>query len=113
MKKAIFIDRDGTLIEETGYLKMLQDILFTSKAIAALQIFRELGYLNIVITNQSAVARGILSPKELHKIHVRLKALAKQEGATIDDIFFCPHLPPPAGRVAPYNIECDCRKPKP
>src|SRR3972149_11743721 len=112
MKKAIFVDRDGTLIQEVGYLKMIDDLRFTYKATEALRMFKELGYLNIVITNQSAVARGILSPKELRKIHLRLKLLAKEEGALIDDIFFCPHLPAPGGRVSPYNVECECRKPK-
>jgi len=111
MKKAIFIDRDGTLIQEVGYLKMLEDLRFTFKATEALRLFHQSGYLNIVLTNQSAVARGLLSPKQLHKIHLRLKALAAEEQARIDDIFFCPHFP--EGRVPPYNIECNCRKPKP
>lgn len=111
MNKAIFIDRDGTLIQEIGYLKMIEDLRFTYKATEALRIFQDLGFLTIVITNQSAVARGMLSLQELRKIHVKLKALALEDGARIDDIFFCPHLA--EGRVAPYNIECDCRKPKP
>jgi D-glycero-D-manno-heptose 1,7-bisphosphate phosphatase len=111
MRKAIFIDRDGTLIEEVGYLKMLEDLRFTPRAINALQIFHQHGFMNIVITNQSAIARGILSPKELNKIHQKMKLLAKEEGGIIDDIFYCPHLP--GGRVAPFNIECECRKPRP
>jgi D-glycero-D-manno-heptose 1,7-bisphosphate phosphatase len=111
MKKAVFIDRDGTLIEEVGYLRMLEDIRFTPRAAEALRIFQQLGYLNIVITNQSAVARGLLSPKTLNKIHQKLKLMAKDEDAVIHDVFYCPHFP--GGRVAPYNMECDCRKPKP
>jgi D,D-heptose 1,7-bisphosphate phosphatase len=111
MHKAIFIDRDGTLIEEVGYLKMLEDLRFTPRAVNALELFHQHGFLNIVITNQSAIARGILSPKELNKIHQKMKLLAKEEGGTIDDIFYCPHFP--EGRVAPYNIDCECRKPKP
>ena len=111
MKKAIFIDRDGTLIQEVGYLKMMQDLRFTPRAAEALQIFQKLGYLNIVITNQSAVARGLLSPKELERIHRALKAMARDEEAVIHDIFYCPHFP--GGRIPPYNVECDCRKPKP
>jgi D-glycero-D-manno-heptose 1,7-bisphosphate phosphatase len=111
MRKAIFIDRDGTLIEEVGYLKMLEDLRFTTRAVNALELFHQRGFLNIVITNQSAIARGILSPKELNKIHQKMKLLAKEEGGIIDDIFYCPHLP--EGRVAPYNVECECRKPKP
>ena len=111
MKKAVFIDRDGTLIQEVGYLKMIEDLRFIPGAPEALRIFHGLGYLNIVITNQSAVARGILSPGELRRIHQKLRALAREEHARLDDIFFCPHLA--GGRIAPYNIECECRKPKP
>ena len=111
MKKAILMDRDGTLIQEVGYLKMLEDLRFTTKATDALKLFHQLGFLNIVLTNQSAVARGILSPKELKKIHHSMKELAAAEDGVIDDIFVCPHYP--GGRIAPYNIECDCRKPKP
>jgi D-glycero-D-manno-heptose 1,7-bisphosphate phosphatase len=111
MKKAIFIDRDGTLIEEVGYLKMLEDLRFTARATSALRIFSELGFLNIVITNQSAVARGILSPKELNKIHNKMRELAERDDARIDHIYYCPHFP--EGRMSPYNVECDCRKPKP
>jgi len=110
MKKAVFLDRDGTLIEEVGYLRMMEDLRFTPRAADALRMFHAHDYLNIVITNQSAVARGLLSPKSLNKIHNRLKGMAKDEDARIDDIFVCPHFP--EGRVAPYNIECDCRKPK-
>jgi D,D-heptose 1,7-bisphosphate phosphatase len=110
MNKAIFIDRDGTLIHEVGYLKMMEDLRFTPRATEALRLFQQAGFLNIVITNQSAVARGLLSPKNLKKIHLKLKALAAEEQAKIDDILFCPHFAD--GRVAPYNIECECRKPK-
>ena len=111
MNKAIFLDRDGTLIDEVGYLRMMEDLRFTPRAAEALRKFHTLGFLNIVITNQSAVARGLLSPKALNKIHTRLKNMAKEEDAIIDDVFFCPHFPD--GRVAPYNVECECRKPKP
>jgi D-glycero-D-manno-heptose 1,7-bisphosphate phosphatase len=111
MAKAIFIDRDGTLIEEVGYLKMLEDLRFTPRSVNALELFHQHGFINIVITNQSAIARGILSPKELNKIHQKMKLLAKEEGGIIDDIFYCPHFA--EGRVTPYNVECECRKPKP
>jgi D,D-heptose 1,7-bisphosphate phosphatase len=99
------------LIEEVGYLKLLEDIRFTPKGIEALKSFHELGFLNLIITNQSAIARGMLSPAKLKKIHSRLKELAAEENTKIDDIFFCPHFA--SGRIAEYAIECDCRKPKP
>jgi D-glycero-D-manno-heptose 1,7-bisphosphate phosphatase len=111
MKKAIIMDRDGTLIQEVGYLKMIEDMRFTPRATDALRIFHDLGYLNIVVTNQSAVARGLLSPKELSRIHRRLKELAAEEGAVVDAVYCCPHHP--EGRMAPFNVECDCRKPRP
>ena len=111
MKKAIFVHRDGSLIQEVSYLRMMEDLRFTTRAAEALRIFAELGYLNIVITNQSAVARGLLSPKLLNKIHQKLKAMAKDEDAIIHDIFSCPHFE--GGRVSPFNVECDCRIPKP
>jgi len=110
VKKAIFIDRDGTLIEEVGYLRMLEDLRFTPRAAEASRIFHSQNYLNVVITNQSAVARGLLSPKSLNKIHNRLKMMAKDEDSIIDDVFYCPHFP--EGRVSPFNVDCDCRKPK-
>ena len=59
MKKAVFLDRDGTLIQEVGYLKMMEDLRFTYKALEALRIFHNQGFLNIVLTNQSAISRGI------------------------------------------------------
>jgi D-glycero-D-manno-heptose 1,7-bisphosphate phosphatase len=110
MKKAIFIYRDGTLIQEVSYLRMMEDLRFTARAAEALQIFSALGYLNIVIVNQSAVARGLLSPKALHKIHLKLKGMAKDEDGVIHDVFYCPH--DVKGRVPPYNTECDCQIPK-
>jgi D-glycero-D-manno-heptose 1,7-bisphosphate phosphatase len=111
MKKAIFIDRDGTLIQEVSYLRMMEDMRFTPRAAEALRTFQELDYLNIVITNQSAVARGLLSPRNVQKIHQKLKLMAKDEDALIHDIFYCPHFP--GGRIAEYAVECDCRKPHP
>src|SRR5262249_50686748 len=110
MNKAIFLDRDGTLIDEVSYLTMMEDLRFTPRAAEALRKFQANGFLNILITNQSAVARGLLSPKALKKIHSRLRSMAKDEDAIIDDIFFCPHHP--EGRVSPFNVECECRKPK-
>lgn len=105
------MDRDGTLVQEVGYLKMMEDLRFTVRAPEALRIFHDLGYLNIVITNQSAIARGILSPKILRKIHQKMKELASYEDGVIDDILVCPHYP--EGRIEPYNIDCECRKPRP
>ena len=111
MKKAVFIDRDGTLIQEVAYLRMLEDMRFTPRAAEALRAFEKLGYLNIVITNQSAVARGLLSPKTVNKIHQKLKAMAKDEDSVIHHFVYCPHSS--EARIPLFNVECNCRKPKP
>ena len=76
-----------------------------------LRQLREAGFLLIIVTNQSAVARGMITEAELEAIHDRLRQMLAEEGVTIDDILFCPHLP--GGEMAEYARECDCRKPAP
>lgn len=90
--KAIFLDRDGTVNEEVDYLTKKDDIKIIDGTIEALNIFRNLGFLNIIITNQSAIARGLLTIQELESIHGEfLKLLRKGEKDLIDDIFFSPY----------------------
>jgi len=100
-KPAIFADRDGTLIEEVNFLSSVEDLRvydFTARAITDL---KAAGYLVIVITNQSGIARGIFDEAALHAIHAEMQA---QLGGAIDAFYFCPHLP---------TDGCRCRKPDP
>jgi D-glycero-D-manno-heptose 1,7-bisphosphate phosphatase len=111
MSKAIFIDRDGTLNEEMGYInhpRRFRVFPFTAESI---RIFNQLGYLVVVLTNQSGIARGYFSESLLKQVHSKLISDMKMEQARIDAIYYCPHLPGIA--ESPYSIDCDCRKPKP
>ncbi len=110
MNKAIFLDRDGTINEEVNYLKRPEDIKIIPNAIKALRLFKSLGFLNIIITNQSGVARGFISEDDLDKIHSELiHRLKEKDRNLIDDIFFSPFHP--EGIIEKYKIESEDRKP--
>ncbi|MBN1633828.1 MAG: HAD family hydrolase [Ignavibacteria bacterium] len=90
--KAIFLDRDGTINEEVDYLLRKEDIKLIDGTIDALDIFKKLGFLNIIITNQSAVARGFLTIHKLDSIHKEMVHLLQKDGINlIDDIFYSPY----------------------
>lgn len=110
MRKAIFLDRDGTINEEVSYLRRPEDIKIIPNVINALTIFKSFGFLNIIITNQSGVARGFISEEELNKIHTELiQQLKEKDIILIDDIFFSPFHP--EGIFEKYKIESEDRKP--
>lgn len=112
MNKAIFLDRDGTIIEEVNYLKRPEEIKIIPNAVKALQLFKTLGFLNIIITNQSGVARGFISESELNSIHSGLIQQLKEKDEDqelIDDIFFSPFHP--EGIIEKYKIVSEDRKP--
>lgn len=100
---AVFLDRDGTIITERGYLKSPNKIRFYPTAIEGLKKLTQSGFKLIVITNQSGVGRGYFSEKTLSQIHQRFKTLLLQHKVKISAIYYCPHLPTDA---------CSCRKPK-
>ena len=107
---AVFLDRDGTVNVEKDFLSspdQLQLIPRTADAIRALNV---LGTRVFIITNQSGVARGYFSEAVVRQIHDALRSMLQKEGATVDDFFYCPHLP--GVDNAQYNKDCDCRKPK-
>ncbi len=110
MQRTIFLDRDGTINREVNYLVNTVDLEIIPGVKNALAVFKELGYLNIIITNQSAVARGFLSEDKLNEIHNELKRLLIKDGKSlIDDIFFSPyHI---EGKIEKYKIESHDRKP--
>lgn len=109
--KAIFLDRDDTLIEDPGYINHPDQVKLIDGVAAALVEFKSLGYKLIVVSNQSAVARGITTEKVLGQIHDRLKQLLAYVGAYLDGIYYCPyHI---EGAVEKYRKESDLRKPNP
>ncbi|MHC4096445.1 MAG: HAD-IIIA family hydrolase [Planctomycetota bacterium] len=109
--KAIFLDRDGTLIEDPGYLNHPEQVTLLEGVAEALIELRNMGYMLIVTTNQSAVARGIVSEKILGEIHNRLRQLLTERGAYLDQIYYCPYHPD--GVIPKYCKESDWRKPNP
>ena len=109
--KAIFIDRDGTLIEDPGYLSHPEQVNLLDGAAEALVELRAMGYKLIIVSNQSAVARGIVTEKDLDEIHDRLRQLLTEKGAYLDQIYYCPYHPD--GVISKYRKESDWRKPNP
>lgn len=111
MNKAVFLDRDGTINEEVNYLRRIKDIRIFPKSIEALQKFKNLGYLNIIITNQSGIARGFLTEEELNNIHTEFRKLLNVKGSElIDDIFYSPYHS--EGIIEKYRVQSPDRKPE-
>ncbi len=109
--KAVFLDRDNTLIEDPGYINNSDQVKLLDGAAEAIIELKNLGYKLIVASNQSAVARGIVTEKVLGEIHDRLKQLLAEKGAYIDQIYYCPYHPD--GIIPKYRKESDWRKPNP
>ena len=109
MKKAIFLDRDGTINIEKDYIYKPEDLVFEDGAIEALKTFKNLGYILIVITNQSGIARGYFTEDDLHRFNKNMNDLLKKDGVEIEEFFYCPHHPTKG--IGEYLVDCDCRKP--
>lgn len=104
--RAIFLDRDGVINKEVGYLSNPDNFKFLSGSIEALNILRKKDFLLIVITNQAGIARGYYSEEILNKIHDKMIQILQTNKIALDDIFYCPHHPE-------FTGACDCRKPNP
>jgi len=109
--KAIFMDRDDTLIEDPGYINDPEQVKLLDGVPDALIQLKALGYKLIIVTNQSAVAHGIVTEKVLGEIHDRLKQLLAEKNAFLDRIYYCPYHP--EGVVPKYRKESNSRKPSP
>jgi D-glycero-D-manno-heptose 1,7-bisphosphate phosphatase len=105
----IFLDRDGTINTEVDYLRSLSDLQLLPGAAAAIREANEMGWIVVVITNQSGVARGLFNEETLGKIHDELKNRITAAGASIDAVYYCPHHPDYGDPS--YRRSCDCRKP--
>lgn len=110
-RRALFLDRDGTLVHPRHYPTRPEELRIFEGVAPVLQRFQRQGWLIVLITNQSAVARGYLSEGELGYLHACVAADLGQQGVRLDAVYYCPHHP--EGSVAPYNVACDCRKPAP
>lgn len=109
--KAIFLDRDDTLIEDAGYINNPDQVKLLDGVGEAMRELKDMGYKLVVATNQSGVARGIVTEEVLGEIHNRLKQLLAENGAFLDQIYYCPYHP--EGVIPKYRKESDWRKPNP
>lgn len=110
-KAAVFVDRDGTLIEESGYLSDLSRLAFYPFSVDAVRQLNLGGFVVVVITNQSGVARGIVPESFVATAHRYIEDRMAAGGARIDAFYYCPHHP--EGTIAALRTTCDCRKPRP
>jgi D-glycero-D-manno-heptose 1,7-bisphosphate phosphatase len=108
-RAAVFLDRDGTMIEDVGYLNRVEDIRVFPWTTDAIRSLNRAGFLVIVVTNQSAIARGMLTEEGLAGIHARLDETIAAAGGKVAAYYHCPHHP--EGVVAAFARSCDCRKP--
>jgi D,D-heptose 1,7-bisphosphate phosphatase len=111
MRKAVFIDRDGTLIKDIPYNANPALISLENYAAEMLQEFKKENFLLIVISNQSGVARGFFSEADVNKMNKALQQILSVYNVQLDAFYYCPHLT--EGSIKEYAIDCDCRKPKP
>lgn len=109
-KQAVFLDRDGTINVEKEYLYRVEEFEFTPGAVEAIKLLNQAGYLVVVVTNQSGVARGYYTEADVNQLHLHIDAILASQGARVDAWYYCPHH---EQGQPPYNQECDCRKPMP
>lgn len=107
----VFLDRDGTINEELEFITSPQELRLIPGAASAVRQLNERRLVTCVISNQSGVARGYLTEDDLVPIHETLLRALADEGARVDSIYYCPHHP--TSGIPPYNVDCECRKPKP
>jgi len=107
---AVFLDRDGTLIEEVGYLDRVERVDLYPWTIDAVRAFNRAGLRVVLVSNQSGVARGFFTEAVVDDVHRHLASLLAAGGAHIDAYYYCPHHPD--GKVREYALACDCRKPQ-
>jgi D-glycero-D-manno-heptose 1,7-bisphosphate phosphatase len=110
-RPAVFLDRDGTLIKDRPYRDTPVGMKLLPRVATGLRAWIASGYVPVIVTNQSGLARGLFTRKTLDLIHARLLGLLKKAGVEVEAVYVCPHLED--GRVRRYARKCGCRKPKP
>ncbi len=110
MNKAFFLDRDGVVIREAEYLSSVKEVKIFNETFQALKLMKEAGYLIIVVSNQSGVARGYFEESTIPIIHKHINSELKKENIEVNAFYYCPHHD--NGSIEKYSIPCECRKPK-
>lgn len=107
--RVVFLDRDGTICEEVGYLNSIEQMRLIPRSAEAIRRLNKQGFKVVVITNQSGIARGLIPEQNLADIHEEMVRQLREKGAFLDGIYYCPHHPVEGN--PPYVQECNCRKP--
>ena len=111
MKRAVFLDRDGTLNVDVGYLHRLEDLELFPWTGDALRLLKRAGYVLVVVTNQSGIAQGLIEPGFVEICHAEMRRRLQSADADLDALYYCEHHP--RGAVARLAVDCRCRKPLP
>jgi D-glycero-D-manno-heptose 1,7-bisphosphate phosphatase len=109
--RAAFIDRDGVLNAERGFVHRIEDFELLPGAVEALRRLQVAGYRRVVVTNQSGIARGLYTETDFERLMDEVRARLRAEGVSVDAVEYCPHLPD--APLAQYRRACECRKPEP
>ncbi|WP_273746283.1 D-glycero-beta-D-manno-heptose 1,7-bisphosphate 7-phosphatase [Morganella morganii] len=108
---AVFLDRDGTINVDTGYVHKVDDFQFIENAIEAMQSIKQMGYALIIVTNQAGIARGMYTEDQFMHLTEWMDWSLADRGVDLDGIYYCPHHP--EGTVEEFRQVCNCRKPAP
>lgn len=111
VRKAVFFDRDGVINKDHGYVGTRNRFEFLPKVPESLATLKKMGYLTILVTNQSGIARGMFTIEDFESLTEYMQHELKTYQAAFDGIYFCPHHP--QAQIAAFRCDCSCRKPKP
>jgi D-glycero-D-manno-heptose 1,7-bisphosphate phosphatase len=111
LTRAVFVDRDGTMIEDVGYLERIERLKLFPYTVDAIRLLNRAGFKVVVVTSQAGVANGIVTEEFVAQAHAAIGRRIADAGGRIDAFYYCPHLP--TASVEKYRTDCECRKPKP
>ncbi|ABL99742.1 D-glycero-beta-D-manno-heptose 1,7-bisphosphate 7-phosphatase [Shewanella amazonensis] len=111
MKRAVFLDRDGVINKDHGYVHTVDDFEYIEGVFEACLALKNMGFKLVVVTNQSGIARGMYTEDDFHSLTEWMDWNFADKGVDLDGIYYCPHHPEKG--IGEYKQDCDCRKPKP
>jgi len=111
MRPAVFLDRDGTINEQMGYINHISRFVMLPRAAAGIRLLNAQGIPVVVVSNQSGLARGYFPESLIQEVHAKMNRVLAEAGAHVDGIYICPHHP--EAKEERFRLACDCRKPKP
>jgi D-glycero-D-manno-heptose 1,7-bisphosphate phosphatase len=112
-RPAVFLDRDGTIIEDRGYVRRPDDVALLAGAVEGIGRLTRAGFATVLVSNQSGVARGLFTEEDLAAVHARLQELLAERGVALDASYYCPYFDGPDATVEAYRRDSDLRKPRP